>query len=115
MLRWYAVSTKPLLDVTMRDGSRHFVVLPETYDVDHPQWGRLRSWVGKLSGACVIDFVTDHVTEAWIDFTYEGHRFSINNQCNEWWFFVDDPSCPDAILRRVTSHFELVLDREAKR
>ena len=68
----------PLLDLRMKDGSRHFAALPETYDV-----------------------------EAWIDFKYRGHSFTLNNQCNEWWFFVDDPACPDGILRQVVAHFEV--------
>jgi hypothetical protein len=98
-----------LLDIRMADGSRHFGDLPETYDADQPQWHRLREHVGHLSGARLTGFVTDDVTEAWIDFAYRGHTFSLNNQAGEWWFFVEDPACPDDLLKHVLEHFELLL------
>lgn len=98
-----------LIDMRMNDGSRHFGALPETYDVDSPQWYALRDQVGRLAGATLRSFVTDDVTEAWIHFEFRGHEFSINNQHGEWWFFVDDPACPDAILSEVLKHFEWVL------
>ena len=95
----------------MRDGSRQFAALPETYDAGEPEWERLRDWVGGLSGARLTGFVTDQVTEAWLDFEYCGQKFSINNQNGEWWFFVSDPSCPEDILGRVVDHFEPMLLR----
>lgn len=49
--------------------------------------------------------LTDDVTETWIDFDYRGHRFSINDQLGSWWFFVEDPACPDPILDAVVTHF----------
>ena len=93
----------------MHDGSRHFGDLPENYSVEDPEWHRLREHVRLLPGARITGFLTDDVTEAWIDFTYQGHRFSINNQLDDWWFFVDDPRCPDAILDRVLAHFATLL------
>jgi len=96
-------------DVRMHDGSRHFASLPETYDVDHPQWHRLRAHVKTLPGAKLTCFLTDDITEAWIDFRYERHRFTMNNQCNEWWLFVTDPSCPDHVLEVIVAHLERYL------
>lgn len=96
----------------MHDGSRQFAALPETYDVEQPQWERLRDWVGRLDGAKLTGYVTDEVTEAWIDFTYMGHRLSINNQMGEWWFFVTDPACPEAILAKVIGHFDSLLSSD---
>jgi hypothetical protein len=93
----------------MNDGSRHFVGLPETYDVEHPEWHRLHAHAGRLAGATVTGFMTDDVTEAWLDFTYREHAFSVNNQQGEWWFFVADPACPDEILHAVAAHFETLL------
>lgn len=93
-----------LLDMRMHDGSRHFGGVPQTV-----LWYEMRDAVETLSGASLAGFVTDGVTEAWIDFTYEGHRFAINDQFGEYWFFVDDPSCPDEILIRVLRHFEDVV------
>jgi hypothetical protein len=99
-----------LIDMRMHDGSRHFAGLPETYDVASPQWYALRDHVAQLAGASLRGFVTDDVTEAWIDFEFRGQKFSLNNQHGEWWFFVDDPSCPDPVLHEVLDHFERLLD-----
>lgn len=106
---------RQLLDMRMADGSRYFGGLPETYDAARPQWYALRDRVTALSGAELRGFVTDDVTEAWIDFDLEGHRFSINDQHGEWWFFVADPQCPGPLLERVLDWFEAVLDPEVHR
>lgn len=98
-----------LIDMRMHDGSRHFGSVPETYDVDHPEWYRVRDAVERLDGARLTGFVTDDVTEAWIHFAYADQDFSINNQHGDWWFFVNDPSCPDVALLRVLDHFEAAL------
>ena len=60
-------------------------------------------------GVQVTDFITDNVTEVWIDFVYRGQRFSVNNQFGEYWFFVDKPRCSEEILEAVLGHCELVL------
>jgi len=88
----------------MNDGGRHFAGLPETYD-----WHRLHAHARCLACATVTGFMTDDVTEAWLDFTYRDHVFSVNNQFGEWWFFVQDPACSDAILHAVIEHFEGLL------
>jgi hypothetical protein len=98
-----------LFDTRMADGSRHFGDLPETYDAARPEWHRIRDAVPHLAGAELTGFVTDDVTEAWIDFAFRGHAFSINDQHGDWWFFVRDPSCPDDVLLEVLDHFEAVL------
>lgn len=99
-----------VIDMRMHDGSRHFGSLPETYDPAVPQWEVLRDAVGKLAGAQLSGFVTDHVTEAWIDFTFAAQRFSINNQQGEWWFFAADPTTSELLLHEVLDHFEARLD-----
>ncbi|MCI0581186.1 MAG: hypothetical protein L0332_07410 [Chloroflexi bacterium] len=96
-----------ILNLTMHDGSRRFGDLPQS-----ALWYAVRDHVGRLPGAKLTGFVTDHVTEAWIDFTYQGHTFSINDQFGEYWFFVRDPGCPDDILLAVLRHFRLLLDPE---
>lgn len=98
-----------IFDLRMADGSRHFGALPETYDPVRPQWHALRDRVGELAGAELVGFVTDDVTEAWIDFEYRGHRFGINDQQGQWWFFVHDPACAEEILTQVLDHFAVVL------
>jgi hypothetical protein len=93
-----------LFSMIMNDGSRHFGDLPQTV-----LWYELRDHLERFAGAAVTGFVTDHVTEAWIDFSYRGYHFSVNDQFGNYWFFVDDPGCPDEILEAVLSHCELLL------
>ena len=94
-----------IFDFRMHDGSRNFTDLPLSRD-----WYEVRDHVSALTGAILTGFVTDDVTEAWIDFSYRGHRFSINNQYGDYWFFVDDPACPDEILTLVRSHWASLLE-----
>lgn len=94
-----------LFDHRMKDGSRNFVDLPESVFFDE-----LRKIAEKFESAIVTDFVTDWVTEVWLDFEYRGHKFSINNQYGEYWFFVENPNCPDEILLEVVKHFERFLN-----
>jgi hypothetical protein len=88
-----------LLYHTMHDGSRQFAALPESQP-----WTTLRDHLVRLPGAQITDFLTDGVTEAWIDFCYRGHAFTINNQYGEFWFFVRDPHCADEILVEVVAY-----------
>lgn len=95
--------TPRLFDFRMKDGSRNFADLPETAFFDE-----LRVHAATLSGAVETGFATDWVTEVWLDLEYRGHRFSINNQMGEYWFFVNEPDCPDDILADIVRHFEKV-------
>lgn len=88
----------------MHDGSRHFAALPETAGSDE-----LVSHLKKLEGARKTGFLTDFITEVWIDFTYGGQSFTINNQYGEYWFFVRNPSCPEQLLLKVALHFSQLL------
>jgi hypothetical protein len=94
-----------LINQIASDGSRQFAELPQAQD-----WDQLREHLKSLAGVSITDFLTDHVTEAWIDFSYSGHSFSINNQFGEYWFFVDDPNCHDKILEQVVVHCERFLN-----
>ena len=100
----------PLYDLRMHDGSRHFGSFPER-GLAEPDWHLLRAAIPELAGAIETGFVTDQVTEAWLDFTFAGHAFSLNNQHGEWWCFVRDPAAPDVALRAVLRHFAAVLAR----
>ena len=93
-----------LINITMNDGSRHFGDLPASIG-----WHQLCKHIGRLDGAQLTDFITDNITEAWIDFTYRGHQFSINNQFGQYWFFVDNAQCSEETLKAVLEHCELVL------
>ncbi|WAS04042.1 hypothetical protein LQF76_08330 [Gloeomargaritales cyanobacterium VI4D9] len=98
-----------LLNLIMNDGSRQFGELPQSL-----LWYKLRDHIGGLDGAAVTDFVTDDITEAWIDFSYCGYRFSVNDQFGDYWFFVDDPNCPDDVLQSILSHCKLLLGGRRK-
>jgi len=100
-----------VFDMRMHDGSRHFGDIRETYR-EPPEWYLLRDAVPSLAGAELTGFVTDDVTEAWVDFRWRGHAFSMNNQHGHWWFFVTEPSCPDELLVAVLDHFEAALRPE---
>lgn len=93
-----------LFNLTMADGSRQFAALPQT-----TLWYELRDHLITLDGLALTGFLCDDVTEAWIDFTYRGHSFSVNDQNGEYWFFVDEPSCPDNLLVAIVDHCEKVL------
>lgn len=88
-----------LIHIIMNDGSRHFGNQP-----DSVSWYALRDHLTKLRGVVVTNFLTDEVTEVWIDFSYEAHSFTVNNQMGEYWFFVQDPQCPDEVLLAVLGH-----------
>lgn len=97
---------RELLNITMHDGSRNFGDLPESVFFD-----KLRDHAAAFEKATVTRFVTDWVTEVWLDLEYCGHRFSINNQMGDYWFFVADASCPDAVLCDVLEHFAALLEK----
>ena len=88
-----------LFDHRWCDGSREFVDFNEC-----ASWEELRDPLARLPGAEITGYVTDHVTAVWIDFTYGGHQFSVNNQMGQYWFFVQDPLAPDAVLLAVAEH-----------
>lgn len=93
-----------LLDFRACDGSRQFATLPQS-----ELWYAVRDHVAKLPGAKLTRFLCDNVTEAWIDFEYSGYRFTVNDQLAEYWFFSNDPRCPDEILEHVVDHFRKLL------
>jgi hypothetical protein len=97
-----------LLNRRSHDGSRQFAALPAT-----EPWWRLRTHLTALAGVTLAGFLTDRVTEGWLDFTYGGHAFTVNDQFGQYWFFVEDPSAPDSLLRQVALHCEQLLRERA--
>lgn len=87
----------------MKDGSRHFANLPAAAFFD-----QMRAHLPKLDGAVETGFVSDGVTEMWLDFKFRDHQFSINNQMGEYWVFVRRPDCPDTLLAAVVEHFAVI-------
>ncbi|MBC7921546.1 MAG: hypothetical protein H7Z75_10725 [Ferruginibacter sp.] len=95
-----------LLNITVHDGSRQFSELPQT-----ASWYELRAHLKELDGVEITEFLTDHVTEAWMDFSYRGNQFSVNNQFGDYWFFVQDPSCSEEVLLAVFNHCKSLLGK----
>ena len=85
----------------MRDGSRHFYDFPEILSFES-----CREFLKTLGGAEITGYLTDQVTEVWIDLNFRGHKFSVNNQCGEYWCFVENPACSDEILGEFVAHCE---------
>lgn len=83
----------------MNDGSRQFATFAESED-----WYVLRDHIVTLEGATLTGFITDDITEVWIDFEFAGYRFSVYNQLGEYWCFVNPPTCSDEILAEVVTH-----------
>jgi hypothetical protein len=93
-----------LIDRRTEDGSRHFASLPKSRG-----WQDLCEHVLLLPGAQIANFVAPGVAKAWMDFTYQGHRFWVNELEGEFCLFVRDPHCPDLSLYQVASHCEKLL------
>ena len=98
--------TPGLKHATMNDGSRNFIEFPETVFFD-----QLREYAAELRGAQITGFVSDWVTEVWLDFEFRGQNFSVNNPMVSYWFFVKDTNCPDDILLEVANHFSKLLEK----
>jgi hypothetical protein len=96
-----------LLNSIAHDHSRQFVNLPESVD-----WEVLRGHLEKMPDAIVTDYVSDGVTEMWLDFTYKKNKFSVNNQFGEYWFFSQNPACPEEILIEIVEYCGNLLSQQ---
>ncbi|HEY0658408.1 MAG TPA: hypothetical protein VGD05_08035 [Pyrinomonadaceae bacterium] len=94
------------LETKMNDGSRHFVDMPAVVFFDD-----FYDHTEKLEGAQITEFLTDGVVEMWLDFKFRGHKFTVNNQFGDYWFFVENPECPEEILLEVIEHYRKLTDR----
>jgi hypothetical protein len=93
-----------LIDKRATDGSRIFGELPQRV-----LWYEFADHMRALPGVDVTQVLTI-IIGGWVDFTYRGHEFSVNDPLGDYWFFVKDPTCPDDILLAVLEHAALVLD-----
>lgn len=94
-----------LLEIKMNDGARHFVDMPEVIFFDD-----FYDHTEELDGAEITEFLVDGVVEMWLDFEFRGHKFSVTNQLGDYWFFVEDPDCPDEILLEIIAHYRKLLE-----
>ena len=95
-----------LFENKLNDGSRHFVDMPEIVFFDE-----VADHVEELDGAEITEFITNGVVEIWLEFEYRGHIFTVTNQFGDYWFFVQNPNCPDEILLEVVDHYRKLLER----
>ncbi len=97
-------ASAPLMNVIMRDGSRHFLTLRETC--------RAEGTRARLEGAggirvCQLSHGGGFQWRMW--FHCLGWRFCVTNPFGELWFFVEDPLCPDDILRCLVRRLGVTL------
>ncbi|MCB1445365.1 MAG: hypothetical protein KDJ87_06065 [Rhizobiaceae bacterium] len=86
-------ATAQIMNVIMRDGTRHFLTLRETCRPDE-----VRARLETAGGIRVCQLSRGGFQwRMW--FQCLGWRFSIANPFGELWFFVEDPGCPEDILR----------------
>ena len=95
-----------IFNFVVNDGSRNFMDLPE----DLIGWNSLYEYLGLLDGAEKTGYLTDRVTEVWMDFSFRGYDFSVNNQMGNYWFFAENPQCPEDILLEIAVHCEKLFD-----
>jgi hypothetical protein len=82
----------PLMNVIMRDGSRHFLSLRQTIRIQD-----IHARLEAIPGVRICQ-ISGGGLEWWISFQCMGWRFAVNNPFGELWFFANDPACPDDIL-----------------
>lgn len=88
------------LNQRMADGSRLFTVLPGTFS-----WREIRTHLEALQDLRLGEFLTDEVTEAWLDFTWFGQGFTIHGSMGEYRVFASEGDCPTLILTWLMEHF----------
>lgn len=81
-----------ITDFILNDGSRHFLSLPQSI--------RVEDLISRITAFpdMEVTHVLSSIPESWVDFEFEGQKFSVNDQFGEYWFFVDSPQCPLDIL-----------------
>ena len=70
---------------------------------------RLRRHLVDMPNAALVDVACDRMNEAALIFTYRGHRFGVDLREGSYRFNVEDPTCPDDVLRDVLSFADQLL------
>ena len=87
--------------------ARHFVDLPEVVFFD-----QLADHIGELPGAEVSEFEADGVVAVWIEFSYRGQKFFVDNLLGDFRFWVEDPKCEEAVLLDIAAHLRRLLEKD---
>ena len=93
-----------------QDGWRQFATRRESVS-----WMRLRRHLDEMPNAGLVNVACDRMNEAALVFVYRGHRFGIDLRDGSFRFNVEDPTCPDEVLREVLAHADRLLAPSAPR
>ncbi|TLD70560.1 hypothetical protein FEM03_12625 [Phragmitibacter flavus] len=88
-----------LVDHRMPDGSRLFIEFP----IRHP-WSLIHSHLATLDELTITRFVTDDITEGWLDFTFLHHEFTVHDPLDSYLVFVKAPACDIFIQLEILEH-----------
>jgi hypothetical protein len=88
-----------LLDIRQNDGSRNFFDLPTSVT-----WDDLIGHLNQLEQLTIEKFLPSPVLGSWLVFSFNGYKFSVNDQMGKYWFFVENTSCPEEILFQLAEH-----------
>ncbi|NNE98238.1 MAG: hypothetical protein HKN25_04375 [Pyrinomonadaceae bacterium] len=95
------------LKAKLPDDARHFVDFPEVIFFDE-----FSNHMETLDGVEITEFEMDGTIEMWLEFGFRKHRFFVNNRFGDYWFFVEDPKCPEEILLEIAEHFRKLLEKD---
>ena len=95
------------LKAKLPENARHFVDFPEVIFFDE-----FHDHLEKLVGAEVTEFLMDGTLEIWLEFTFLDNKFFVNNRFGDYWFFAEDPECPEDILLGIANHFRTLLEKD---
>jgi hypothetical protein len=98
-----------LIDIRTRDGSRHFLSLPQS-----TAWIAVRGHAMRLPQLEILNFVDSEDLQARLEFLFLGHRFLIQGIDRQHHFFVSDPNCSDLIVYQVARHFSQLAEPSNK-
>lgn len=70
----------------------------------------LYEYLGTLDGVEMKGATADF-TEVWMDFSFRGYDFAINTQLGDYWFFAENPDCPQEILLEIAAHCQKLLEK----
>ena len=85
-------------------GWRHFATRPEAVS-----WMRLRRHLNAMPGADFVDLACDRMNEAALIFTLRDHRLGVDLHEGSYRFTVENPACPDDVLREVLAYADELL------
>ena len=62
-----------------------------------------------MPGARFVDVACDRMNEAALVFVYQNHRFGVDLDEVGYRFNVEDPTCPETVLREVVAYAQVLL------